>query len=174
MSEQSKRKATFQIDTDLLERFNETIRDIGLRRDSWLNRTLRQEFGFLEDLPENSVAAGQFLGYLRKVEQSKKKVVLNLDTDLVEQLDEVCARKRVSRDAFLEDYFTFLIDGDSRTSAVPPLWRVQELITCPRIDYPNGDIDGTAYDALHLPDEELEGLWKRLESRVKKNQLEAK
>ena len=71
----------------------------------------------------------------------KKKVVLTLDTPLLEDINSVCQEKGVLRDDFLEGYMTYLLK-DHENDLGPPLFRILELVEDPRTMYgwlPDGD-----------------------------------
>lgn len=128
-----------------------------LRRDAFLNRLLETELPELDDeIPlANSVDAQQFvIEHLNSLDW--KPVSLALRSDLVEKLNDICARKRIVRDAFFNRLFFLL--------SVPPKvidllffnddanWRTEVWI-----EYRN---DGPAFNNTFYPLEpEINPFW---------------
>lgn len=106
---QSKTRITVRPNAVDWDFFNRIVKSIGLRRDAFLNRVLPEELDLFDKSPGND-DAGETSNREREILLAKftKQVSLNLDTNLVERLDQVCRDKRVTRDAFLSVAIKFL------------------------------------------------------------------
>lgn len=102
-------KISVKIWRPVLESFTSKIDDSCLRRDAYLNRVLKLEIPSLDaevSIP-NSEAAQTFVE--RSLDKLDRKLVsLSLQSELVVELDEVCRRKRIVRDAFFNRLFLLL------------------------------------------------------------------
>lgn len=129
-------KTTFHIDKAIYTVFAENIKEIGLRRDLYLNRVLDQEITLLMQETPNSVRASQLLKLLRDARMSDRvKVSISLDKDLIDRMKNACVKVRVSRDSFLEKFLDFLNEGALNGSCASPLARIIDLIGDPRVDF---------------------------------------
>ena len=115
---QSKTRITVRLNAVDWDFFNRIVKSIGLRRDAFLNRVLPDELDLFGKAPANADAGEKHAKELTKaVARYTKQVSLNLDTGLVERLEQVCKDKRVTRDAFLSVAIKFL----SSRLAVPAM-----------------------------------------------------
>jgi antitoxin component of RelBE/YafQ-DinJ toxin-antitoxin module len=146
---------TVRIDKKVAERFNSLIEDIGLRRDTYLNRVLPQEVDLLSRLPPHSERATRFSKLSERIfEEQKTRLSLKLDSALVQRINDVCREKGLVRDAFIETFLSFLVDGtegDSNLDFVPsPLGQIWQLINDPH--YENRADNLNIYKPLHIED----------------------
>jgi len=155
---------TVRIQKDVAEQFNKLIGEIGLRRDTYLNRLLPREVELLSELPPNSERAARFSKLSAQwFEDQKTRLGLKLDTALVQRINDVCREKGIVRDAFIGTFLEFLVDGyegDSE-SVGSPLGKVFALIEDPYYEAYAGNIN-IYKRRLHLDDSwfEVEGPFK--------------
>lgn len=106
---QDRRKTSTQVWRPVIDKLNRKLDKASLRRDAYLESVLEVELPYLDQevaLPNSTVAA-KFIG--ERLDQLDRKLVsLSLRVDLVERLDEICARKRIVRDAFFNRLFFLL------------------------------------------------------------------
>lgn len=95
-------KTTVRLSGALKARLDVALTRACLKRDAYLNRVLEREIGEIdrELRTSNSPAALAYISLSLKRLGTRDLVTLTLRADLVEKLDDVCARKRVCRDAF--------------------------------------------------------------------------
>lgn len=108
-------KVATRIWIPLLQRFERRIEDACFRRDAFLAKVLRRELPELDsEISEpNSEAAQRFIA-ARLDALPRKIVTLTLPPNLVQQLDDICERKRIVRDSFF-NRLLFLLAADART-----------------------------------------------------------
>lgn len=102
-------KTSVRIYSPIVKKLDEKMNAACLRRDAYLNKVLEIELNELDrevSLP-NSVAAQSFIAE-RIGRLDRKLVSLALRPDLVKRLNDICARKRIVRDAFFNRLFLFL------------------------------------------------------------------
>lgn len=107
-------KISVKICQPIMERLNEKMDSACLRRDAYLHRLLKVELDFLdrEVAIPNSPASYDYV--FKELEGFNRKLVsLALPTDLTARLNEICARKRIVRDAFFNRLF-FLLAASPR------------------------------------------------------------
>lgn len=96
------RKITVKLWTTLKDRLDAAMDRACLRRDAYLNRLLENELPFLEREVKstNSDEACRYISArLGDVRKPRAQVTLLLREDLVSQLDALCAKRRLCRDA---------------------------------------------------------------------------
>jgi hypothetical protein len=102
-------KISVRIWQPIIQKLNDKMDFACLRRDAYLRRVLEVELDFLESevaIP-NSSASYDYV--FKELEGFNRKLVsLALPTDLTARLNEVCARKRIVRDAFFNRLFLLL------------------------------------------------------------------
>ena len=133
-----KTKTTFRIDPDIFKEFNDLIKELGLRRDTYLNNVLWGDLYYLNNVPANSSKAGKFYKAIRDIQDPRlKRVGITLDNDLIEKINSICKAKRFPRDAFLERFLIYLTTGpDAGEGEGPsPLHRARDLISDPRSEF---------------------------------------
>jgi len=114
MKGQSERKkTTLTVRETVLADFIQVCEQIGLRRDTYLNRVLPKAISLFAASPKrNSPAAETISKVLREEERgSLKKLVVSLEGSLLKDLNVVCAKKLVLRDMFFEEVLRCLIHG---------------------------------------------------------------
>lgn len=150
-----KTKTTFWLNPVIFSRFSEEAKELGLRRDAYLNSVLPGEVQLLRRLAANSAKVERFLKMDRKVRQSSLvRVGITLDADVVEAINGVCSSKGIPRDLFIERCLEYLIRGPipGEGDGPAPLPGAAELIVDPRSQWSafKGD---RAYGSLHLTEE---------------------
>lgn len=106
---EERKKISTKIWRPVINKLNRKLDKACLRRDAYLEQILGVELPHLESevsLP-NSDAAKAFISD-RLDHLDRKLVSLSLRTDVVEKLDEICAEKRIVRDAFFNRLFFLL------------------------------------------------------------------
>ena len=103
-------KISVKIWRPLITRFNDKVMAACLRRDPYLARVLAHELPLLdlEISVANSVAAEKLVADRLDQMEDRKLVSLALPPTLTAQLNEICARKRIVRDAFFNRLFFLL------------------------------------------------------------------
>src|SRR6266567_8140353 len=107
--ERTEQKISVRIWRPLIVRVNEKIKAACLRRDPYLASVLAHELPLLdrEICVPNSAAAEAFV--TDRLDQMDRKLVsLALPPESTAQLSEICARKRIVRDAFFNRMFFLL------------------------------------------------------------------
>nr|AFN66374.1 hypothetical protein pM02_c6_27 [uncultured bacterium] len=102
-------KISIRVWVPVLDALDQRIEAACLRRDAYLNKVLAEELKHLDrevSIP-NSDAARKFVAN-RLDQLDRKAVSLALQPELVELLDDICARKRIVRDAFFNRIFLLL------------------------------------------------------------------
>lgn len=116
----SKAKILVQGVTPVVNRLNEKIKTIGLRRDIYLNNILRVEVARLDTAlegKENSVEAKDYLvKALRALPTTAVSIML--EKDVIESIDKVCEKHNLARDCFVNRIFFFLAAEEKHLSAV--------------------------------------------------------
>jgi hypothetical protein len=109
------RKISVKIWRPLIARFNDKVLAACLRRDPYIARVLERELPLLdlELSVANSAVAEKFVADQLDQMEDRKLVSLALPPALTTQLDEICARKRIVRDAFFNRVF-FLLAAQPR------------------------------------------------------------
>lgn len=103
------KKISTKIWLPVIEKLESKMDAACLRRDAYLNKVLEVELGYLdkEVVLTNSMAAQSFVTD-RLNQLDRKSVSLALRPDLVERLNDICIRKRIVRDAYLNRLFLLL------------------------------------------------------------------
>ena len=102
-------KISVRIWEPLVKQFDLAIRDSCLRRDAYLDKVLEVELPYLDAevcLPNSPVAHTYIAAKLDALE--RKLVSLTLREDLIAQVNAICERKRIVRDAFFNRLFMLL------------------------------------------------------------------
>lgn len=105
----SAKKISTKIWRPVLEKLDEKLEAACLRRDAYLSKLLHLEVGILDrevSIPNSSDSTTFISARLDSLD--RKLVTLTLDFDVVERLNEVCAKKRIVRDAFFNRIFLLL------------------------------------------------------------------
>ena len=102
-------KISVKIWRPIIEKLDKKIDTACLRRDAYLAKILETELEWLDQevsIP-NSKASYDYV-FERLDHLDRKLVSLALPTDLTQRLNEICARKRIVRDAFFNRVFLLL------------------------------------------------------------------
>ena len=102
-------KISVRIWEPLIKAFDGAIRESCLRRDAYLDKVLEVELPRLDaevSIPNSPVAQAYIAAKLDTLD--RKLVSFTLRPDLVEQLNTVCERKRIVRDAFFNRLYLLL------------------------------------------------------------------
>jgi hypothetical protein len=108
-------KITVQVWRRVAERLEATLRDACFRRDAYLSKVIEGELEWLDrevSIPNSTEASNFVAQEIAKL--PRKAVTLRLPQALVERLAEICARKRIVRDAFFNRLFLLLV-ADPKT-----------------------------------------------------------
>ncbi len=150
-------KITVQINLKVMNKLTEHIQNLSLRRDQYLSRVLRNELQNLEDYKPNSEAVYTYLVKQASIAQNRHRYALSLDPDVAKGLADLCEKKRMVRDSFLNRFFFYLAFGyydDEERQIVPsPLAEAQGFLDDPTFDVrgPNSKVKKRGYD-LYLHD----------------------
>jgi hypothetical protein len=100
----TQKKTTFHLDCDAFELFENDVREIGLRRDQYVNVHLKDAVKILEhQVPPLDAPSRARLKFLRDLMKPLlKKVSFRLEVDAIQEMNRVCKEKGVPRDAFFE------------------------------------------------------------------------
>ncbi len=104
-------KITVQIHRTVMAKLTEHIQLLGLRRDQYLSRVLRNELDNLNDYPPNSEVVYAYLLKQASIAEGRERYALSLDPDVVKHLANLCEKKRLVRDSFLNRFFFYLAFG---------------------------------------------------------------
>jgi hypothetical protein len=96
-------KISVKVWRPIVEKLDKRMSAACLRRDAYLTRVLEVELKQLDEEVRNasSEMARTFITNKLEAMPDRKLVSLTLRTDLVERLGEICERKRIVRDSFL-------------------------------------------------------------------------
>jgi hypothetical protein len=99
-------KISVRITKELFERFTKSVREIGLRRDQYLDDVLDMAADILEGQKGGSARGGRLahIVFDNKAEETAQ-VSLRLRRDLVERISSLCEDKNLPRDLFFEAAF---------------------------------------------------------------------
>lgn len=148
----AKVKTTFRLDRKIVEDFMRYVKSLGLRRDQYLNRVLREASGMLRTAKPNSEAAAKFALAVREAQSSRFiKVGITLDQTVVERINKTCGDKRIPRDAFVEYVIKYLVHGPEVGDGYAPLPQADTLLDDPWSSWVGYD-DQHFFDGLTLGD----------------------
>jgi hypothetical protein len=146
-----KTKITVSINKKIFDRFCSTTKELGLRRDTYLNQVLPEEINFFStNAPAGSEQGELLLQKLRSAQKETVKVGITLDMDVAKEMTETCSEKHVLRDVFIEACLTHLDDV---------LGKAAVLIMNPRT---HGDRN--TYAGLAVNDEAVASVLRKLTS----------
>lgn len=102
-TEVTSQKVAVKVWRPILDKLETKMAAACLRRDAYLNSVLEVELGHLDEevATGNSEAARAFVAKKLDLMPDKKLVTFVLRSDLVQRMNDICARKRIVRDAFL-------------------------------------------------------------------------
>jgi hypothetical protein len=144
-------KTTFRIAPDVLAKFQKYIDELGLRRDKYLNMILPSAIWWLGQAKKNSPTAEKFWKSIRDVRgNSLQKVAVLLDSDVLADLNAVCADKRIPRDQFFQTFLECLITVPVNGNGPAPLPAALSLIENPWEQW-SGSQDETPFDHIIMP-----------------------
>jgi hypothetical protein len=139
-----KTKITVLINKKIFDSFCATVKEVGLRRDAYLNQVLPDEISFLNETPARSKRGELVLRTLRSSEKDIVRVGITLDSEVAKRMTRVCADKHVLRDLFMQACLEHL-DNVLGQAAV--------LMT-----NPGTHRDGNTYDNLGMSDQAVASL----------------
>ena len=150
----NKVKTTFHVDESVLSTFIEYCNQIGLRRDRYLNSILPQAVSLLgRSSARNSTAAEILTKAVRDSQDTKlKKLVITVDAYVIQELNTVCANKRVPRDTIFEEILKCLCNGSTLGSGDIALSTVSEFLNSPWIDWVFPEPDVSPFDNAIIGD----------------------
>jgi len=165
MAKRKKRRTTFFVAPHILQRFNELTKDIGITRDTLLERNLAQELRYLDKAQANSDKAKRYLSR-SNFKEPGGELFVNLDASLVAKINQICKAKNIPRDSFLAEYLRYLVEGDpANKDQVAPLVLVNTILSNLRHEY-DGE-DDAPYNDLHVSDQVLRSI-ETIPDRVRK------
>lgn len=143
-------KITVQINLTVMNKLTEHIQNLSLRRDQYLSRVLRNELQKLDDYPPNSEAVHSYLVKQASIAPNRHRYALSLDPDVAKGLTDLCEKKRMVRDSFLNRFFFYLAfgyyDDQERRIIESPLAKAQGLLDDPTFDVREPEIAKRGYD----------------------------
>lgn len=97
------RKVAVKVWRPALDKLDAKMAKACLRRDAYLTQLLDAELEYLDSevVTENSEAARAYVARKFDLIPDKKLVTFVMRSDVVERMNEICKRKRIVRDAFL-------------------------------------------------------------------------
>lgn len=102
-------KISVKIWRPLIEKLDKKIETACLRRDAYLAKVLETELDWLDEEVSIPNSEASYAYVFNRLDQLDRKVVsLALPPALTQRLNEVCARKRIVRDAFFNRVFFLL------------------------------------------------------------------
>lgn len=133
-----------------MNKLTEHIQILGLRRDQYLSRVLRNELQRLHDYPANSEKVYGYLVKQASIAQNRHRYALSLDADVVKGLADVCDKKRLVRDSFLNRFFFYLSFGyfndDEKKIRPSPLEEAEGYLYDPTFDVRDDKLKKAGYD----------------------------
>jgi hypothetical protein len=102
-------KISVKIWRPIIEKLEHKMDTACLRRDAYLAKVLEAELGWLDQevsIPNSKASYDHVFERLDRLD--RKLVSLALPTELTQRLNEICARKRIVRDAFFNRIFLLL------------------------------------------------------------------
>lgn len=152
-----KTKITVLINEKIFDSFCATAKELGLRRDAYLNQQLPEEISCLAKAPQGSALGERVLRTLNSHVKDLVRVGITLDSEVAKRITDVCSEKHVVRDHFLESCLVLF---------------EKVLFDATTLIYnPSNYRDEHAYDNLTMNDKEVAGLVSKLsegqESNVK-------
>jgi len=107
----NKQKTTFHVDEQTLDRVLRYIRDIGLRRDRYIDGVLPGYIQALREKEKNSLPSSMLAkAALDATRARRKKITITLDSDTLTEMNEACQEQKVPRDLFMDDVLNHLAD----------------------------------------------------------------
>jgi hypothetical protein len=124
-------KISVKICQPIIQLLNKKMDSACLRRDAYLQRVLEVELEFLDREVAIPNSASSYEYVFKELEGFNRKLVsLALPTELTARLNEICARKRIVRDAFFNRLFFLLAASPKEVDSLLFLswgddWRTQ-------------------------------------------------
>lgn len=103
------KKTSVKIWRPIIDKLDSKMEAMCLRRDAYLNKVLEVELDRLDSevsIPNSTQAQSFVSGRLDQLD--RKTVSLSVRSDLLDQLHDICGRKRIVRDAFFNRLFLLL------------------------------------------------------------------
>ncbi len=155
--------------------FLDWAKKFGISKDRFLSAQLKEELDYLRQLPENS-PKGKKLSRTLLSNMDAQRLNITLPLALAEDISQVCGKIGVSRDAFVDTFIDFLVNGDQDFgSCVSPLVKIEAMLDNPRFEYCAVE-NANPYDSLIWTDESVDefvGLFGKTESRNLKRSFDA-
>ena len=107
-------KISVRIWRPLIAKLDEKIEAACLKRDAYLRRVLERELEYLDEevsIPNSQASYDYIFGQLDAFD--RKLVSLSLPPQISDRLNEICARKRIVRDAFFNRLYLLLAGSSS-------------------------------------------------------------
>ena len=143
-----KTKITVLLQKEVFDIFCASVKELGLRRDLYLNRVLGDGIRCLTETTAGSLEGAFFRRTLRSHAKDLIRVGITLDTDVAKAMNDACSERHVLRDEFLE---AFLADLDGVLGQAATM-----------ILNPGALLDQNAYDNLPMSEEAVASLVAKL------------
>jgi len=134
-------RTTINLAPQAAKEFVASMKELGISKDAFLERTLPHELNFLRALPKPTTEQRQALDLVDQVAglidpmARTAKLSITLGAPLLQRINKMCKEKRVRRDDFFGAYIGFLVNGDDEIGCPSPLSQVKQLLTEPRTHY---------------------------------------
>ena len=120
---------TVHVRRAMLQKLDEYVVDMHLRRDMLLNNALKTALPEIKKIQAAPPGAGRANSVLRRNNSEMVKVGLVLDSDVAKNITAICKEKNVSRDAFIERSIELLVgEGPVQGS---PLGAANDILADP-------------------------------------------
>jgi hypothetical protein len=150
-------RITVFVAQELWEKLTRYTTAIGVSREFLLSSTLESELGYLQKLAPNGPKASRWFSALTHARPNRKRLNLSLNKKVAAKLRNLCKEKGITRDQFISEYISFLVEGDPAGSCTSPLLKIRAIIDDPRWEYASNR-DSNPYDDLHLSEEDADKL----------------
>ena len=105
-----RKKTTLTIHESVLADFIQVCKQIGLRRDTYLNHVLPRAISLFESSrKKNSPEAKTITKLLHREKGGLKKFCVVLDRAVLKDLNTLCVKKSIPRDIFFEEVLKYLV-----------------------------------------------------------------
>ncbi len=148
-------RITVKVRREYKKEFMSWMKRFGISKDRFLATQLPKELFYLKQLPRNSPKGKQIEKTLL-AHKDAERLSISLPVSTAEEISAVCESIGVSRDAFIDMYLDFLLNGDEQFgSCGSPLAKIAAMLEDPRFEY--ACVDGNnPYDDLIWTDESVE------------------
>jgi hypothetical protein len=149
-------RITVSITPELVKKFHDLTRQIGVSGTALLARTLPAELDYLAEIPSNSKRARTAHRLVAEGDEcGPGRLNFTINRQVAERMDSICLFKGVPRNTFIRSYIDFLVDGDTGVCE-GPLSKVGAILANPRQEYQEKKPEhANPYSFLHLSEETI-------------------